>query len=102
MPKCSDESEPHLLNTNFKGKFGKTGLPDKQGQLESIDTFSQSNGHCIKMARGVQAVSGQFTLGLPQGRCTVMYSCGESAEAHFKVCCHTLVRHAFSSLDCIF
>ncbi len=36
------------------------------------------------MARGIQAVSGQFTLGLPQGRCTVMYSCGESAEANFK------------------
>jgi len=27
---CS-ESDPNLFNTNFKGKFGKTGLPDKQG-----------------------------------------------------------------------
>ena len=82
VPSCSTAS--HLKNTNFRGKLDKTGLPDKQGVLETVTEGSSKAGACVKSHSSVQSLSGLFTKGLPQGRCSILYKDGETAEALFK------------------
>jgi hypothetical protein len=59
---CDDAS--YLLHTSFRGKLGKTGLPEKQGTLESVTgTRTHAGGACIKVEPSIQSISGQFLSG---------------------------------------
>ena len=62
---CDNAS--HLLHTSFRGKLGKSGLPEKQGTLDSVKgTRTHVKGPCITVDPSIQSISGQFVSGLIQ------------------------------------